>query len=119
MLENIFEELNNKLSESDLIGSSRHAAAIVHNGKILSIGHNRRKTHPLMLKFQHKPYKIFLHAEIDAIVKIKDKTLLKECQLYVARRSKGNNILNSEPCETCKKAIRFFGIKQVYWTENP
>jgi len=116
MKNEIFKVLEEENLKADMIGCSRHSAAIVHKNKIISIGHNKRKTHPLMLKFQHKPFKVLLHAEIDAIVKVRDKTLLKDSEIYVSRLSKGDNILNSEPCETCKKAIRFYGINKVYWT---
>lgn len=113
-----FDTLKREVLNAELIGASRHAAAIVHKGDIISIGHNKRKTHPLMLKFQHKEHNLFLHAEIDAISKIRDKKLLTDCSLYVMRLSKGNNISNSEPCQTCWNAIRFFGIKpkNVYWS---
>lgn len=114
---NIFEKVNNKLDEAEQIGGSRHCAAIVHKGEILSFGFNKRKTHPLMLKFQvNIPEKQYLHAEIDAIRQIKDKSILTECEIYVSRKSRGNNIGNSEPCPICRNAIRYYGIKKVYWT---
>ena len=116
MKNEIFKILEEENLKADMIGCSRHSAAIVHRNKIISIGHNKRKTHPLMLKFQHRSFKILLHAEIDAISKVRNKNLLKDSEMYVSRLSKGNNILNSEPCETCKKAIRFYGINKVYWT---
>lgn len=115
----IFNLLKKEVAKAELIGPSRHAAAIVHGNDVLSIGFNKRKTHPLMRQFQHSPYKLYLHAEIDAISKVKDKSLLRHSELYVLRLSRGNNVLISEPCQTCKNAIEYFGIKQTHWTKSP
>jgi deoxycytidylate deaminase len=97
----------------------RHAAAIVYKKQILSIGRNQLKTHPIMLKYQTDKYKIYLHAEIDAIIKTINQygsDVLKRCDLYVMRLTGGGNIGMSKPCQGCQKAIDAFGIKGVYWT---
>lgn len=113
----IFEVLRQNVTKADMVQNSQHCAAVVQNGKILTIGYNRKKTHPLQKKFQNRPERLCLHAEIDAISKIKRKHILNTCDLYILRLSKGGTVSNSEPCDGCKKAIKFFNIKRVYWTE--
>lgn len=114
----IFKELAKHALKADSVGNSRHSTAIVHKGKILSIGLNRRKTHPLQKLFSDRPERLYIHSEIDAITKIKNKTILKECDVYVLRLTKGGHIGNSKPCEGCKKALTYYGIQGIYWTED-
>ncbi len=116
----VFKFLEECVLKAEMCGTcnSRHSAAIVHKNKVIAVGYSKRKTHPLMRRFQTSLDKNFLHAEIDAISKVKDKSILKDSVLFVNRLSKGNQILNSEPCSSCKKAIEFYGIKETYWTRN-
>ena len=106
-------------TRSDLVKSSRHASAIIYKGQILSIGNNKRKSHPLMLRFNKDSPKIFLHAEIDAIIKTVNNhgiEILKDCTLYVLRTTKSGRIASSEPCVICKEIIKAFNIQQVFWS---
>lgn len=114
----IFQELRKCVVKADMVGNGQHCAAVVHRGKIISVGLNKRKTHPLQKLFADRPERQFIHAEIDAISKIKRKYILQDCAVYVLRLSKGNRITNSEPCEGCKKALMFYNIKEIYWTRN-
>lgn len=114
----VFQELLKHIHGADTVGNSRHCAAIVHNGSILSIGVNKKKTHPIQKLFADKPEKDFIHAEIDAIVKVKNKDILKECSIHVLRLTKGNRIGNSKPCLGCMNALNHYGIKKIYWTDN-
>lgn len=114
----VFKELLKHVHGADMVGNSLHCAAIVHKGSILSIGVNKKKTHPIQKLFADKPEKDCIHAEIDAIVKVKDKDILKECELYVLRLTKGNRIGNSKPCAGCMNALSYYGIKKFHWTED-
>jgi tRNA(Arg) A34 adenosine deaminase TadA len=103
---------------SDMVKSSKHAAAILYKGQILAIGNNKRKTHPLMSKFVNGP-KIFLHAEVDAIIRTVNNhgiEILSDCTLYVLRTTKSGRIAGSEPCNICKRIISSFNIPQTFWS---
>lgn len=117
-MNDIFKELRRLVEKADLIGNSQHCAAVVHKGKILSVGFNKKKTHPFQKKYSDRPERLYLHAELDAILGIKDKTILSSCDIYVLRLSKGNQVLNSEPCEGCKKALKFYQFQNIYWTTD-
>lgn len=97
----------------------KHAACIVYKKQILSVGRNQLKTHPMMLKYQTDETKIYLHAEIDAIIKTINQygtSILSRCDLYVLRITGGGNVGLSKPCRGCQKAIDAFKIKGVYWS---
>ena len=87
-------------------------------GKILSVGKNSYiKTHPMQAKHAHKvglPEKIFLHAEMDAIIKCRNMS--KAHKIVVTRVTRNGKYGNAKPCPVCKSAIKEAGIKNVEWT---
>lgn len=111
--------LSEAKTNPNLIRSSRHAAAVVYKKKILAIGLNKRKSHPIEFKFQRIPGAIFLHAEKDAIIKTMNRygdQILHHCSIYVLRVTKTGNLGYSKPCESCQNFIRSVGIKKIYWS---
>lgn len=87
-------------------------------GRLLSTAtNNYKKTHPLQAYFAKKvghPAKIYLHAEIHAIIKAGDKKIHK---IDIARfNPKTNKPLNAKPCPVCQEAIKAYGISLVSWT---
>ena len=100
-------------------GNQTLASCIVKGNRVISFGHNKRKTHPLQTKFAKNPEAIYLHAEIDAIknaLKEVDSSLLDQCTMYIARTKKNGDEGMSKPCKGCKKAIEAFGIRRVIYT---
>lgn len=87
-------------------------------GKVLSIGKNSYvKTHPLMVLHANKvgrPEKIYLHAEVHAIIRCKD--LSKAYKMVVIRLDKKGNTMNAKPCPVCQSAIEAAGIKRIEHT---
>lgn len=86
-------------------------------GQVLSIGRNSyTKTHPLQAYFAKRvghPYKHFLHAEIDAILKARGKPIDK---IQVIRYDRHGKPANAKPCPICQEAIKAFGIKHIVHT---
>lgn len=99
----------------------KHAlTAIIYDkkGRVLSVGHNNYvKSHPLMAKYAEEvgePYKIFLHAEVHAILRCKE--LNKAHKIFVARYGKQGDPLNAKPCPICMSAIKESGIEIIEHT---
>jgi deoxycytidylate deaminase len=94
--------------------------AIIYDkrGKVLSIGKNSYvKTHPEMKKHGDKvglSCKLFLHAEVHAIVKCKQ--LHRAHRILVMRFDKDGNPKLAKPCPVCESAIKAAGIKIVEHT---
>ena len=99
----------------------QNITAVIYDrkGKVLSIGKNSYvKTHPLQAKHAHRvglPNKLFLHAEVSAIIKCKD--LSKAHRILITRIGKTGNPLLAKPCPICESAIKHTGIKIVEYTE--
>jgi tRNA(Arg) A34 adenosine deaminase TadA len=118
-MRDIFNLLIPYTEHATLIRGSKHAAAIVCNGIVLSYGVNKLKTHPIMKLYGKNEHSVFLHAEIDAIVRCINNhgdAILKDCSLYITRTTKGGKVAGSKPCEGCQKAIEAFKIKEVIHT---
>ena len=87
-------------------------------GNVLAIGKNSyTKTHPYQAKCAKEvglPEKIYLHAEIDAILRCSD--LSKAHSIHIFRQGKSGKWLLAKPCPACQRAINLTPIKKVYHT---
>lgn len=94
--------------------------AIIYDkrGRILSIGKNSYvKTHPLQAKYAKKAgedYKVFLHAEIHAIVKCTN--IDKAHRIAVFRYNEAGLAVSAKPCKICQAALSKTPIKIVEHT---
>ena len=123
--ERVFKSLSAVASDVTGFGSSRLAAAVVLKGDIVSIGTNKRKTHPFQKQYSKNCHSIFLHAEISAIrnaLRVLNADDLKKATLYVCRMAYDNkhsqkmSMANACPCPGCMRAIVEFGFKDVIYS---
>ena len=86
-------------------------------GKVLSVGENNyNKSHPLQAYFARKvghQHKIYLHAEIAAILKARDKQIYR---IHVERYDSQGKPMLAMPCPICQEAIKAHGISIVSYT---
>lgn len=116
--------LENEAFMNEGIANAKIAAGIVFKGRLISIGYNSKKTHPLQAKFGKNENAIFVHAEIDAIrkaVNILSSDQLKKCTMIVVRVKKDGSWGLARPCvhkngQGCQNAIYTFGIKEVVYS---
>lgn len=99
---------------------SRHvvkAKVYSRRGTLISEATNSySKTHPLMLFFGKQVgvlNKVFLHAEIAALLKCGTQAPHK---LVVERHTKDGKPALAKPCAICQRAIEAWGVKQVEWS---
>ena len=91
----------------------KHGAVIVRGGSVISTGINRFKNHPRVVSPEHIKQWCSVHAEVDAIRKLKDA---KGATIYVARVGKKGNQTISRPCKRCYEAINQAGITKIVYT---
>lgn len=97
-------------------------AVIVDGKDIVAVGVNGRKSHPLQAKYNQIRFNDntadhLLHGELDACIKsgAHKKSLGRYAAIYVARvTSQGLGM--ARPCSGCIKALKDFGIHEVYYT---
>ena len=87
-------------------------------GRVLSRGENSyAKTHPFHHSVAMKVGRedaIYLHAETQAIVRLKSKD--KPYRIYIERYSRTGEPLPAKPCKICREAIKQAGIKIIEHT---
>ena len=97
-------------------------AVITKGTDVLAVGFNQEKSHPLQKKYNRErgvdSEWSFLHAEISALSKVKNKHLLRGAIMYTSRKFKCGNNANARPCAGCMKAIHDYGIRQIIYTTD-
>lgn len=92
------------------------ALAYDKRGKLLSVGRNSyTKTHPLAMYYGKKsgrPEAIYIHAELDALIKARGEVH----KLVVLRYNARGEPVNAKPCAGCQLAIHDYGVKHVSHT---
>lgn len=95
----------------------RVGAVIAKKRRIISVGHNRDKTHTIIRNKLDK-YSLVdkLHAEMDAILRA--RTDLSGSIIYVLRACPGDDggAGMARPCKLCMKLIRCSGIREIVYT---
>lgn len=109
--------------------SRRHnLTAIIYDkrGRVLSIGKNSyTKTHPLQAYHARRVsrtdealsdlvHKIFIHAELDAVLKCSD--LDKAYKIRIFRYDKSGRPVNAKPCSICEDMLKHTPIKVIEHT---
>src|ERR1035437_3340786 len=99
----------------------KHTAALVHKGRVISIGFNSLKSHPFQVKYGRNKDSIYFHAEVDAIknaLKNYSVEFLQHTTLISVRKKPDSSVGIAKPCSGCERCIAEFGIKEVYWTDE-
>ena len=97
-------------------------AAAFYNGKLLALGWNSNKTHPMQAHYNSQErgfdgyhFKSTIHAEMMVINKIKYLDIdFSKVKVFVWRGKHEPRL--SKPCAACEKALRDLGIRHVYYT---
>lgn len=121
----IINSLFNDAAQVNPVANARVMSCLHHPADpVLYKGWNQFKTHPFQKKFAKNEHCIYLHAEVDSIVKYlryNRAHTLPECTMVVVRAKKdksGGKWVHglAKPCEGCQRAIAAFGIKNVVYT---
>jgi deoxycytidylate deaminase len=86
----------------------------------LLVGRNRDKTHPGAVGIDEdgEVFTRTIHAEMDAISRVKNKQHLKGATIYVARKGRNQKAGMSCPCKMCQGLISKYGLKKAVFTTD-
>jgi hypothetical protein len=87
---------------------------LYRRGKIISVGHNQKKTHPLVFRFYDYPY---LHAEASCIIKAHGVDLHNAVLACVRINCRGD-VVYSRPCSGCIAMMRHYGIHTMVYSSK-
>jgi len=98
---------------------------VVYKKHIISIGFNSTKTHPIQKLYNKERFlddntPHYLHAEITALIFLKDREDIKwnDVDLYTYRENRNGELRMSKPCKSCMALIKHLGIKRIHYTIN-
>lgn len=93
-------------------------AILLNKNKVIITATNlETKSHPIQAKFAERvglKEKIYLHAEISALVKCKEEV----DTIVVARVNPQGKIRMAKPCPICQLALNEAGISKIHYTTN-
>jgi len=103
-----------------------HVSFILQKTRVVAVGLNSEKTHPLNLKYpkisdegvnvsSHK----FTCSELNAFIKLKNLRKRSTNKLVVVnvRILKNGELGYSAPCQSCRSLISYLDIKELYYTD--
>ena len=100
----------------------RHFSFILDRNRIISIGMNSTKTHPMNLKYNYVNKNkesisniVGTHAELNAVIKLGEEDCSR-LTLVNTRINRNNLLDNSAPCSGCSDMIRQLSFKNVYYS---
>ena len=102
-----------EIAKNSEVYCASHGAVVVLRGKIIGKGCNK-------YCLRNKMKNIFsIHAEVSAIQDALRKTPLddlRKSKLVIVRVNNDGDIMNSFPCENCRRYIMEKGLKTVYYS---
>jgi hypothetical protein len=122
------KDLAFSLMDSSSKKRCHHFSFIMHKGRIISIGQNNTKTHPINLinrKTSSKTGKDFSNekhtcSEFNAILKFRKLTNINssKCSIVNIRIDRNNNLAFAKPCMSCESLLKYFEFKNIYWSDH-
>lgn len=120
-----FFEITRLISYTSEYKRIKIGAIVVKKNKVISVGVNSYKTHPIQKKYNRFRFNIFktdtahtLHAEIQALVNIPYGTELEDLSIYIYREHRDGKLAKSRPCPSCLSFIKDLGIKKICYTTD-
>lgn len=94
-----------------------HTAFLLKNTNIIEIATNIKKTHPMNFRYNYRPLKNGVCAELSVVLKSRME-IFNRHTLIVTRVDR-NGLLNySKPCEGCLHLIDQLRFKEVWYSVN-
>lgn len=113
------ERLVDKLvALADKVQGRYRLAAVVYDDRFrpISFGTNSYiKTHPLQAQFSSHPLKVFVHAEIQALVRANGR---RKHGIMVLRIDRFRRLQLARPCKSCMAAVLESGIREIVYSNR-
>lgn len=99
-------------------GKFRHGAVLVKHGAVINACHNKNRACSFGSRFRSRDKgQATIHAELGAILNI-GRGSTENADMYVIRINQEGEFRNSKPCSMCQEAMKFVGIKRVFYSSN-
>lgn len=114
-----FFELAKRAALESIYGKLRHGAVIVKGGSIVSFGFNKSNHCQFGNRFRNNLINghATQHAEISAVLGM-PRASTEGADIYVVRVNNQGKWRMSKPCSMCEDALKFVGVKRVFYTTS-
>jgi len=122
------EEIAESLVDWDDLKRCRHFSFILYKKRIVAIGTNHQKTHPVNLlnrKVSVRTGEDFsdqkhICSEFNAIIKLKRLTNIntKKCTLVNLRYDRNKKLALAKPCMSCISLLKYHEFKNILYTND-
>lgn len=119
-----FFEVAKAVSRTSEYPRVKIGCCIVKKNKILAVGVNLLKSHPIQKAFNEfrglDTNKIHnnIHAELDAVLKVRHKEDLEGADIYLYREDSRGIRRICKPCPACMSMLKLYKIKTIYYTDG-
>ena len=111
-------EFAKRMADLSSYGKSTHGAVLCRHGNVLNASHNKDKTCSFGSRFRAPDAgRATLHAELGAILNMPREST-EGADIYVVRVNRFGELRNSKPCQMCHNAMKFVGIKRVFYSND-
>lgn len=104
-------------------------SVIVYKNKVISIGYNTSKSHPLQKEynkyrscddrfFDTDKHSNGMHCELMALNNAKKFKDLSKCSIFIYSNKKDGSPRLSKCCKACQKMLLDNGLKNIYYVDN-
>jgi tRNA(Arg) A34 adenosine deaminase TadA len=115
---NRFFDLAKNVAYNSPYGKIRHGAILVKGGSILNAACNKENYSSFGTRFRNpRRGHATMHAELGSILGMARNTT-SGSDVYVCRINREGDFRNSKPCAMCHEALKYVGVKRVYYTTN-
>ena len=122
------EDIAESLLDNHNSNRCRHFSFILYKGRLISIGLNSSKTHPVNLrnkKISRVTGEDYSNqkqtcSELNAVLKLKRLTNIdtRKCVLVNLRYDRNDQKALAKPCMSCTSLLHYHNFKQVIWSTS-
>jgi deoxycytidylate deaminase len=91
----------------------QYGCVILYRNKIIATGYNYYITNSICKQCSYIINKYTIHAEKDAIMKIKNKSILSKCKIYIGKIV-NNKINHCMSCQMCSNLLQKYKCYKTY-----
>lgn len=114
--ERLVQVARNIIIYDDIDLRCRHFAFILNKNKIISIGKNSKKSHPINHKYGYSNGS-GLHAEACAVIKSGSINHSKNI-LVTFRIDRNDKVAMGKPCRHCQKLLQDVNFKEIHYSDE-
>lgn len=111
-------ELAGRVANQSMYPNFKHGAVLAKSGTVINVSCNKNGFNSFGARFRKKQNgEATLHAELGAVLNI-ERSKTEGSTVYVVRINRKGDKRLSKPCNMCRSALQYCGVKKVVYSTN-